>query len=45
MDALQGFAINPYLYVPVDPRLAGLRDDSTYPNVNAKNMHTRTTRL
>jgi alpha-1,6-mannosyltransferase len=33
---LQGFAINPYLYVPVDSRLAGLRDDSIYPNVNRK---------
>jgi len=32
----QGFGINPYLYVPVDPRLAGLRDDSIYPNVNRK---------
>jgi hypothetical protein len=33
---LQGAGINPYLYVPVDPRLAGLRDDSVYPNINRK---------
>jgi alpha-1,6-mannosyltransferase len=33
---LQGVGINPYLYVPVDPRLAGLRDESIYPNINRK---------
>jgi alpha-1,6-mannosyltransferase len=33
---LQGVGINPYLYVPVDPQLAGLRDDSIYPNINRK---------
>jgi alpha-1,6-mannosyltransferase len=33
---LQGAGINPYLYVPVDPRLAGLRDDSIYPKINRK---------
>ena len=33
---LQGAGINPYLYVPVDPRLVGLRDDSIYPNINRK---------
>jgi len=33
---LQGAGINPYLYVPVDPQLAGLRDDSIYPNINRK---------
>jgi alpha-1,6-mannosyltransferase len=33
---IQGAGINPYLYVPVDPRLAGLRDDSVYPNINRK---------
>ena len=33
---LQGAGINPYLYVPVDPRLAGLRDDYIYPNINRK---------
>jgi hypothetical protein len=33
---LQGVGINPYLYVPVDPRLAALRDDSIYPNINRK---------
>jgi hypothetical protein len=25
---VQGAGVNPYLYLPVDPRLAGLRDDS-----------------
>jgi hypothetical protein len=33
---LQGAGINPYLYIPVDPRLAGLRDDTIYPNINRK---------
>ena len=33
---LQGAGINPYLYLPIDPRLAGLRDDSIYPNINRK---------
>ena len=33
---LQGTGINPYLYVPVDLRLAGLRDDSIYPYINRK---------
>lgn len=33
---LQGAGVNPYLYVPVDPRLAKLRDDSIYPNINRK---------
>jgi alpha-1,6-mannosyltransferase len=33
---VQGAGINPYLYVPVDPRLAGLRDDFIYPNINRK---------
>jgi hypothetical protein len=33
---LQGAGINPYLYVPVDPRLAELRDDSIYPNINRR---------
>jgi alpha-1,6-mannosyltransferase len=33
---LQGAGINPYLYVPVDPRLAKLRDDSVYSNINRK---------
>jgi alpha-1,6-mannosyltransferase len=33
---IQGAGINPYLYVPVDSRLAGLRDDSIYPNINRK---------
>jgi alpha-1,6-mannosyltransferase len=33
---LQGVSINPYLYLPVDPRLARLRDDSIYPHINRK---------
>jgi len=33
---LQGAGINPYLYLPVDPRLAGLRDDSIYVHINRK---------
>src|SRR6516165_4522815 len=33
---LQGAGINPYLYVPVDLRIAALRDDSIYPNINRK---------
>src|SRR5215468_10068014 len=33
---LQGAGVNPYLYIPVDPRLAGLRDDKIYPNINRK---------
>jgi hypothetical protein len=33
---VQGHGINPYLYLPVDPRLAGLRDDYIYPHINRK---------
>jgi len=33
---LQGAGINPYLYVPVDLRVAVLRDDTIYPNINRK---------
>ena len=33
---VQGAGTNPYLYLPVDPQLAGLRDDSIYPNINRK---------
>ena len=33
---LQAAGINPYLYLPVDPRLAALRDDSIYPHINRK---------
>lgn len=33
---VQGSGINPYLYLPVDPRLAGLRDDTIYPHINRK---------
>jgi len=42
---LQGAGINPYLYVPVDPRLARLRDDSIYPNINRREICTRSTHL
>jgi alpha-1,6-mannosyltransferase len=33
---LQAAGINPYLYLPVGPRLAALRDDSIYPHINRK---------
>lgn len=33
---VQGSGINPYLYLPVDPRLAGLRDNAIYPRINRK---------
>jgi alpha-1,6-mannosyltransferase len=33
---VQGAGVNPYLFVPVDPRLARLRDDDIYPNVNRR---------
>jgi alpha-1,6-mannosyltransferase len=33
---LQGAGINPYLYIPVDPQLAELRDDNIYPNINRR---------
>src|SRR5258708_1038582 len=33
---VQGAGINPYLHLPVDSQLAGLRDDSIYPNINRK---------
>jgi alpha-1,6-mannosyltransferase len=33
---VQAAGINPYLYLPVDPKLAPLRDDSIYPNINRK---------
>jgi alpha-1,6-mannosyltransferase len=33
---VQAAGINPYLYLPVDPRLAPLRDDSIYPSINRK---------
>ena len=33
---VQGSGINPYLYLPVDPRLAGLRDNTIYPHINRK---------
>jgi hypothetical protein len=33
---LQGAGMNPYLYLPVDPQLAGLRDDNIYPNINRR---------
>lgn len=31
---VQAAGINPYLYVPADPVLAGLRDDAIYPNIS-----------
>jgi hypothetical protein len=31
---VQGADINPYLYVPADAALAGLRDTAIYPNIN-----------
>ena len=33
---VQAAGINPYLYLPVDPELAKLRDESIYPNINRK---------
>jgi alpha-1,6-mannosyltransferase len=33
---VQGSGVNPYLYLPVDPRLAGLRDNAIYPQINRK---------
>ncbi|MBV8142186.1 MAG: DUF2029 domain-containing protein [Verrucomicrobia bacterium] len=34
---VQEAGLNPYLYLPVDPRLAKLRDHAIYPNINRKN--------
>jgi hypothetical protein len=31
---VQGAGVNPYLYIPNDPALAGLRDPSIWPNIN-----------
>ncbi len=31
---VQGAGINPYLFVPADPALAGLRDTAIYPHIN-----------
>lgn len=31
---VQGAGINPYLFVPADEALRGLRDDAIYPNIN-----------
>jgi hypothetical protein len=33
---VQAAGINPYRYIPSDPALASLRDDSIYPNINRK---------
>jgi len=33
---VQGSGVNPYLYLPIDPRLAGLRDNAIYPHINRK---------
>jgi alpha-1,6-mannosyltransferase len=31
---IEAAGINPYRYIPADPHLAGLRDDTIFPNVN-----------
>ena len=31
---VQAAGVNPYRYLPVDPALAGLRDDAVYPRIN-----------
>src|SRR6266700_6833201 len=31
---VEAAGINPYRYIPVDPHLAALRDDTIFPNVN-----------
>ncbi len=36
---VQAAGINPYLYVPADPRLAHLRDERIYPNINRKETY------
>jgi alpha-1,6-mannosyltransferase len=33
---VQAAGINPYRYIPADPRLQNLRDDQIYPNINRK---------
>ena len=33
---VQGSGVNPYLYLPVDPQLAHLRDNLIYPQINRK---------
>lgn len=33
---VQGSGVNPYLYLPVDPQLARLRDNLIYPQINRK---------
>jgi alpha-1,6-mannosyltransferase len=33
---VQGAGINPYRYIPADPRLENLRDDQIYPKINRK---------
>jgi alpha-1,6-mannosyltransferase len=33
---VQAAGVSPYLYLPIDPQLAKLRDDSIYPNINRK---------
>jgi hypothetical protein len=37
---VQAAAINPYRFIPIDPALAPLRDDSIYPNINHEYAHT-----
>ena len=31
---VQAAGINPYLYIPADPALAGLRDTAIFPHIN-----------
>jgi alpha-1,6-mannosyltransferase len=33
---VQGSGVNPYLFLPVDPQLARLRDNAIYPRINRK---------
>jgi alpha-1,6-mannosyltransferase len=33
---VQGSGVSPYLFLPVDPRLAGLRDNAIYSHINRK---------
>ncbi len=37
---VQAAGINPYLYVPADPRLGALRDQTIYPRINQKERAT-----
>src|ERR1700747_3698895 len=33
---VQGSGVSPYLFLPVDPRLGGVRDNAIYPRINRK---------